>query len=167
MLQTTIDEVEQSFVSARNLNAALKTFLKREGTANPQAASFAKDFRAAAGSGKAPAIRAFLERHYPKRELFLVGVGRYAYPELVEATVSKIIDTHADTFNSTYERGEGQIAVTDAALFKKIVKEVDKLIEQSLAGAELPASNFMKNMLLASVFEPDVLGEVLKVLGSR
>ncbi len=167
MLQTTIDEVEQSFVAAKNLNAALKNFLKREGTSNPQAAAFAKDFRAAAGSGKAPAIRAFLERNYPKRELYCVGVARYAYPELVESTVSKIIDAHADTFNATYERGEGQISVKDAATFKKIVKEVDTLIEHGLSGTEAPSTNFMKNMLLASVFEPDVLAEVFKVLGGR
>lgn len=164
MLPTTIDEVEQSFAKAKNLNSALKNFLKREGTANPQAAAFAKDFRAVAGSGKSAAIRAFLERNYPKREIFFVGLARYAHPELVESTVGKIIDTHADAFNSTYERGEGDISIKDSAAFKKIVKDVEKLIDQGLASAELPSSNFMKNTLLASVFEPDVLGEVLKAL---
>ena len=167
MLPTTIDEIEQGFCKAKNLNSALKGFLKREGSANPQAASFAKDFRAAAGSGKAPAIRAFVERNYPKREIFFVGLARYAHPELVESVVGRIIDTHADAFNATYDRGENGIKVTDAATFKKIVKEVDSIIEQGLKGAELPPSNFMKSVLLASVFEPDVLGEALKVLGAR
>ncbi len=164
MLPTTIEEVEQSFLKAKNLNSALKNFLKREGTANPQAAAFAKDFRAAAGSAKAPAMRAFLERNYPKREIFFVGIARYAHPELVESTVGKIIDTHAEAFNATYERGEGGVTVKDAATFKKIVKSVDELIGQGLASAEVPQSNFMRNALLASVFEPEVLAEVLKVL---
>ncbi len=123
MLPTTIDEIEQGFCKAKNLNSALKGFLKREGSANPQAASFAKDFRAAAGSGKAPAIRAFVERNYPKREIFFVGLARYAHPELVESVVGRIIDTHADAFNATYDRGEDGIKVTDAATFKKIVKD--------------------------------------------
>jgi len=164
MLPTTIDEVEASFVKARNLNAALKSFLKREGTSNPQAATFAKDFRAATASGKQPALRAFLERNYPKREIFFVGIARYAHPEVIESTVSTIIDTHADNFNKTYEIGEDSIAIKDAATFKKIVKDVDTLIERGLTSAELPVTNFMKNALLASVFEPQVLTEVLKVL---
>ncbi len=165
MLPTTIDEVETSFSSARNLNAALKSFLKREGSANPQVAAFAKDFRAAASSGKAPAIRAFVERHFPKREILFTGIARYAHPEVFEATVSKIVDTHAGKFNATYTSGEGAITVTDAASFRKIVKDVEKLIEDGLASAGLPATNFMKNAMLASVFEPAVLTEVLKVLG--
>ena len=164
MLPTTIDEVEVSFSKARNLNAALKSFLKREGTSNPQAAAFAKDFRAATSTGKQAALRAFLERHYPKREIFFVGIARYAHPELIESTVGRIVDNHADTFNATYERGDSGITIKDAGTFKKIVKSVDKTIEESLTGSELPVTNFMKNALLASVFEPEVLSEVLKVL---
>lgn len=164
MLPTSTDEITACFAKAKNLNAALKGFLKREGTSNPQAASFAKDFRSAAGSGKEEAIRVFVERHYPKREVFFTGLARYAHPELVESVVATIIDTHADAFNSTYERGESGISVKDAATFKKIVKDVQQIIDKGLVSAELPTSNFMKNTLMASVFEVDVLGEVLKVV---
>ena len=164
MLPTSIDEITECFARARNLNAALKSFLKREGTSNPQAASFAKDFRSAAGSGKEEAIRVFVERHYPKREVFFTGLARYAHPEVVESVVGTIIDTHADRFNATYERGDEGISVKDDATFKKIVKDVNQIIEKGLVSAELPTSNFMKNTLLASVFEVDVLGEVLKVV---
>jgi hypothetical protein len=38
------------------------------------------------------------------------------------------------------------------------------MIEESLAGSELPNSNFLKKATLICVFEPDVLQEVLKVL---
>jgi hypothetical protein len=91
-------------------------------------------------------------------------LARYAHPELVESVVATIIDTHADAFNSTYERGESGISVKDAATFKKIVKDVQQIIDKGLVSAELPTSNFMKNTLMASVFEVDVLGEVLKVV---
>ena len=164
MLPTTIDEVEGGFTTAKNLNAALKSFLKREGSSNPQVASFAKEFRAVAASGKAPAIRAFVEHNYPKREIYFIGLARYAHPELIAATVETIINRFADEFNATYQQEETGISVNDAAAFKRIVKEVESVIEQGLSSAGLPVTNFMKNALLSSVFEVGVLDEVLKIV---
>jgi hypothetical protein len=38
------------------------------------------------------------------------------------------------------------------------------MIEEGLKTANAPASNFMRNAVMASVFEPEVLTEVLKVV---
>jgi hypothetical protein len=164
MFPTNIDEVESAFASASNLNAALKTFLKREGRGGPQIASFAKDFRNAVGTGRPAAVKFFIEQNYPKREVLFVGLIRYVFPEAVESVVTKIFDVYAEKFNATYSKSEDGLTVTDPAQFKEIAKAVVGLIEEGLRGAELPVSNFMRNSLLVCVFESDVLQEVFKQL---
>jgi ribosomal protein S17E len=164
MLQSTVDEVKEAFAAAKNLNAALKNLLKKEGSSSPQIVGFAKDFRNAASSGKSGPRDFFIEKHYPAKELFFMGAVRYAFPELVDATVGAIVEKFADQFNATYERNDDGIKVTNSAGFKKIAKEVHGIITSDLKAAELPTNNFMHNALLATVFEVDVFAEVMKVL---
>ncbi|MEN9845676.1 MAG: hypothetical protein RIS36_823 [Pseudomonadota bacterium] len=164
MLETTVDEVTTALAGAKNLNSALKTFLKREGTQTPQLATFAKEFRGVVSGGRPEPVRLFIEENYEKRPMYFLGLARYAYPELIETVVGRIIEQHADTFNTTYERAEQGIKVTDAQAFDSIVKSVAQMIDEGLTSSNVPASNFMRNAIMASVFEPDVLTEVLKVV---
>jgi hypothetical protein len=96
--------------------------------------------------------------------MYFLGLARYAYGDLVETIVGKIIEEHADTFNTTYERAEQGIKVSDAKTFGMIVKSVSQMIDDGLTTSGAPTSNFMRNAIMASVFEPDVLTEVLKVV---
>jgi hypothetical protein len=164
MLKSTVQEVQESFAAAKNLNSALKNLLKKESSGTPQIASFAKEFRAAAGSGKSGPRDLFIEKNYPEKELYFMGAIRYAFPELIESTVGSIIGKYADEFNATYEREEDKITVKDAAAFKKIVKAVHEIVKKDLTAAEVPNNPFMQNALLATVFEVDVLAEVMKVI---
>jgi hypothetical protein len=164
MLPTTVSDVQEAFGSAKNLNAALKNFLKRESRSGEQVASFAKDFRAAVSTGRAAAINAFIEKNYPRKEVYFLGVARYAFPELVESCVGRIIDQHAEAFNKTYERLEQGISIKDAKKFASIVREVHEIVKGDLQIAELPVNGFLENALLSSVFEIDVLTEVMNEL---
>ena len=164
MLDTTVDEVTTALTSAKNLNSALKSFLKREGTQTPQVAVFAKEFRVVVSSGRPEPVRLFIEQNYDKRPMYFLGLARYAYADLVETIVGKIIEQYADTFNTTYERAEQGIKVTDAKTFAVIVQSASQMIDDGLATSGAPTSNFMRNAIMASVFEPDVLTEVLKVV---
>lgn len=164
MLKTSIDEVESAFRSAKNLNAALKTFLKREGTqGGPTIETFAKGFRNAASAGKPEPIRRFIEANYPKRELHFMAVVRYAHPDVVESIIQKIFEKHAETFNSTYEKTEDSINVTDRKKFDSIITDVFSMIESELKTNEIEATNFMRNAILASIFDTEVLPEVMKL----
>ena len=164
MLETNVDEVASAFASAKNLNAALKSFLKREGNSTPHVATFAKEFRGVVSKGRPEPVRFFIEQNYPKRAVYFLGVARYAYPELMESAVGKIIERHAERFNTTYERTDSGLKVTNAAEFSKIVKDVMKMIDESITEAQIPASNFLRNAIMAGVFEPDVLEEVVPVV---
>jgi hypothetical protein len=164
MLPTTVSDVQETFGNAKNLNAALKNFMKRESRSGEQVVSFAKDFRSAVTTGKAPTINAFIEKNYPRKEVYFLGVARYAFPELVESCVGRIIDTYAESFNQTYERQEQGISIKDAKSFASIVREVHKMVKGDIQAAELPVNGFLENALLSSVFEIDVLTEVMKEL---
>lgn len=165
MLNPTVEEAKESFAAAKNLNAALKNLLKRESSGAPSVASFAKDFRAAVSSGKDAQRDLFIERNFETRRFFFIGAVRYAFPELVESTVATIVSKYADEFNATYERVEGEVTVTNAKRFQEIVGEVVAIISQDLKAADLPGNSFMKSALLATVFEIDVLNEVMKAVG--
>lgn len=164
MLPTTFSNVHDAFQGAKNLNAALKNFIKREGNNGGQVVSFAKDFRGVVSSGRAPAVQLFIEKNYPAKEFLFLGVARYAFPELVESSVGRIIEKYADDFNTTYERGEAGISVKNAAAFKKIAKDVLSIIREDIKAAGFGSNPFLENALLASVFEVEVLAEVMKVL---
>jgi hypothetical protein len=82
----------------------------------------------------------------------------------VDGCVGAIVEQYADDFNSTYERGEGGIKVTNPTRFQEIVKEVQEIIKRDVKAAKLPDNKFMRSALLATVFEFDVLQEVMKVL---
>lgn len=164
MLDTNVDEVTTALTSAKNLNAALKNFLKREGAQTPQVATFAKEFRGVVSRGRPEPVRLFIEQNYDKRPMYFLGVARYAFPEVIEAVVGEIIERHADQFNKTYEHAEQGIKVTDAKGFGTIVKDVSRMIDEGLKAADAPTSNFMRNAVMASVFEPAVLTEVLKIV---
>jgi len=165
MLNSSMDEVQAAFHAAKNANAAVKTFLKREARVGDPSERFAKDFRVAAASGKEAPINAFIEKNYPKHEVYFLALARYAHGEFIGTTVEKIFDKYAEEFNTTYERGDGAITVTNDARFKEIVLDVAGIVEKELSAAGLPTSNFMKKAVLICVFDPEVLKEVLKVLG--
>jgi hypothetical protein len=165
MLTPTVEEAKESFAAAKNLNAALKNLLKRESSGAPAVASFAKDFRAAVSSGKSVQRDLFIERNFENKRFFLIGAVRYAFPELVESTVGTIVTQYADDFNATYERIDGGVGVINAKRFEEIVNQVLAIIVKDIKAAEVPNNAFMQSALLSSVFELDVLNEVMKVVG--
>ena len=164
MLKSTVKDAQDAFAAARNLNAALKNLLKKESSNTPQIAAFAKDFRSAVMSGKSAPRDLFIERNYPAKEFYFLGAVRYACPEIVENTVGSNVNKYADDFNQTYERSDDGVKVVNTSRFAEIVKDVHLMVKNDLNAAELPVNNFMQNAILATVFEFDVLSEVMKVL---
>jgi hypothetical protein len=118
----------------------------------------------AASSGKSAQRDLFIERNFDSKQFFFIGSVRYAFPELVDSCVGAIVERYADDFNSTYDRGESGVTVTNPKRFQEVVKEVQEIIRRDVKAAELPDNNFMRSALLATVFEFDVLQEVMKVL---
>jgi len=164
MFPTTLEEAQGAYAAAKNLNAALKNFLKKEGRGGSQVVSFAKEFRNAVASGRPAAVSAFIEQNYTKRDPLFVGLIRYVHPQAVESIVLKVFETYAEDFNGTYSKGQDGVQVTDGNKFLEISKAVVSEIESGLVAAELPVSNFMKNSVMVCIFESDVLREVFAKL---
>ncbi len=166
MFSTSSQEVIDAFSRAKNLNAALKGFLKREGRAGAALVSFAKSFRQAVATGRPAALQNYITQHFPAQEGFFMGVLRYAFPQQCEELLGGVIERYADEFNATYAKSEAGVTVTNPQRFGEIVRAVLASFDAGLQQAELPNSNFMRNALLAMVFEPDVLREVFAVLNT-
>jgi len=164
MLDTNFEEVHISFKAAKNLNAALKTLLKRESKNGDPIEGFVKDFRPLVQSENEEKIKGFIEKNFAKREMYFYALARYAYPEFYTSVIEKIFNTYAEEFNATYKKVEQGIEVTNKPEFAKIVKTVGKLIDEQLKESEMPVTNFFKKSVMVCVFEADVLKEVVKVL---
>ena len=166
MLTTTPDEIEEGFKTAKNVNSALKNFLKKEAGSHESVTRFAKDFRTAVSAGRPAAVRAFIDQKHSNHGIHFLLVSRYAHATFIDAFVEKIVSTYGDRFNATYEATEDSITVTDKKTFASIVKEVAATIDTALSEAKLPVTNFMRNSVLICIFEQKVLKEVFDVLGN-
>jgi len=164
MLETTVDEINEAFAAAKNSNAAIKTFLKKEVKAGSPVERFAKNFKAAVATGKPATLRAFIENSFPQQERCFLVCARYAHAEAIASIVEQIFDKHADEFNATYEKVEAGIEIKDKSKFAAIVKSVSSMLDAGLKAASLPPSNFLKNAVLLCVFDDEVLKEVFSRL---
>lgn len=157
-------DVEAVLSSADNLNAALKTLLKREGKPGSSVESFVKTLRSIVARNRDGELLKYIEENYSVREVHFALLASYAFPAVRESVVGEVVEKHADEFNATYERTEGGISVVNHEKFQAIVKEVVVMVKAGLQRAGIPANDFSVYALLISIFEPDVLGEALTVL---
>ena len=164
MQEATLEEVQLAFNAAKNLNAALKTFIKREVRSGDPIERFAKDFRVAVGTGRATIVNSFIEKHYSKHEVYFLVLARYAFSDFISSVVEVIFEKYAQDFNATYENTKLGIRIINADKFASIATSVVKMVEESLVNSGLPQGNFLKKSTLLSIFEPDVFQEVAKVV---
>lgn len=162
MFEANVDDVVGAFLAAKNTNAAIKNFLKKEKPSASSIARLAKDFRNAASAGKPEALRSFIEDNLTDNEEIFLALARYAHIEFVSTTVEEIINKYADQFNNTYEKTESGVKITDKKTFTSIAKEVQSLVEDNLKKLGLPVNEFMKQSIIGYVFEDGVKEEVMR-----
>jgi hypothetical protein len=164
MLQTNSTEVVQALGSAKNLNAALKTFLKKQGNSAKAMEPFVKELRSVVQTEKSEMLTTFVERNLPRKEQYFVALVPFAFPEAVNGIVEQVISKYADAFNATYEKGAEGVEVLDHEKFGEIVSTVMTEVDTGLRAAGLEPSNFLRNALVATIFEPDLLPIVFQKL---
>ena len=163
-LETNIEDVTGAFLAAKNTNAALKNFLKKEKPSDDSVVRFVKNFRNEVSGGNADKLRAFVEGNLDDHKAEFLILARYAHPEFVATTAHQIIEKYADEFNATYEKDGSGVTIKDKSKFKTIVEKVADIVDESLKTAQLPNTNFMKYAVLLYVFEPEIQEQVLSTL---
>jgi hypothetical protein len=156
-------DVIESIRKAKNLNSAVKNFLKREVAGDAKAAQFAKDLRAAFEAKLPERGQAFIEKNLTAHEVHLLSIIRYAYAEGLAQIVEAVATQHADNFAKTYTPGTETISVTDKKNFEGILTQVVKSLSNELSTRQIPANNFMKNAVLVFLLEPQVFREAQKL----
>lgn len=164
MFNYTSDDIYTAFEAAPNLNSALKNFLKREIRKGDPAEKFVKSLRKLAGSGNAAAMKAFFEKSLPVYHQHILLLAGYANADAVNAISETVIEAHAETFNETYDTSEDGISIKDREGFESIVGNVDTMLSNGIKEHGLPESPFMKLVLVNSIFEDQVMAEVVPLL---
>jgi hypothetical protein len=161
MLPVTTQEIIESFKAAKNLNAAIKNFLKKETAADDKLIRFAKDFRTVTSMGMTNQAQMFIEKNMPTHQNNFMFLARYAHADLIGIVADKVFTDFADLFNATYTKAGSDIIVKNEIEFSNIVKKVHSFVAESIQAADRPSSNFMKNSFLTAIFEEDVLNNAL------
>ncbi|MCB0354300.1 MAG: hypothetical protein KDD64_12270 [Bdellovibrionales bacterium] len=160
MYHYELNEAADCLRSAKNINAALKSFLRHEVQKGDPSARFVKGLKSAATAPRKESLVEFLEKALPKYEPHLFLILRYAFQEEVEGILDQVITTHAEEFNKTYSSDGNTIEVVDRQGFEKIASHALSQISDQVNKSDLPKSNLMKNAVAFSLFERPVLREV-------
>jgi len=164
MSNITSTEVLQTFEGAKNINAAFKKFLKNDVANDPKNLKFIKSLKQVFVSKDAAVKESFLATHLPEYEPHMFVVGRYAYVDAVDSVTEEVITRFAEEFNTTYVKNEQAVEFKNEERFKQIVLEVMGIINQRFEEQTLPHSNFMKTIVLTSIFDADVLKLVVPIV---
>lgn len=161
MLPYSTEDAVSVLSKSQNLNAALKNYLKREVPNGDPAARFVKDFRAAIDSSNTARLQSYIEKARPQYDLPLIGICGYAHMETVGQIVTVIANKFADEFNSTYDSSGGTLKFKNQKRFDEIMKEALRMLDSELEKRDFRNSTFMKNAVLATIFEKAVLDYAL------
>ena len=164
MLTYSHDDIIATFRSAKNLNAAIKSFLKGEVTKGHPAERFAKSFRSAYDAQDEARLTNFIEKNLPQFEKELLLIANYAHADVIGRASDRIISTHAESFNETYARSDGEITVTDPSSFKKIINNAFTIIEEELGQTDVPDTPFLRNVFILTIFDEDLVDKVSDVV---
>jgi len=164
MFDYTIADVVRTLRMAKNLNSAVKHFLKHEIKPGDSAGKFAKELRDVVLSNNDLAIESFFKRYLPQYERHLLAIGGYAHWDFIGKLVEEIGESYADAFNQTYAVSESEFTMKNEKEFSCIAKQAVERVVAELKAREFGDSMFMKNIVLSSLFEPKVLERVQKVI---
>lgn len=161
MFNFSSDDIYKAFEAAPNVNAALKNFLKREVQKGDPVERFVKDLKKAFSNNNPTAIKVFIDKSLPDYNQHFLLLAGYANAEVVNEISESVISAHAEAFNETYDTDDSGITVTDRATFDTIIGDVVRIIDNGLKEHKMPESQFMKLVLVNSIFEDSVMKEVL------
>lgn len=166
MLKFNASEVVAAFEKAKNINSATKKFLKNDVGNDHKSEKFIKSLKVVLSGNNTENKESFVAKHLPEYETHLMVLSHYAFLEPIDKITEQVVVGHADAFNKTYDKAAKGIEIKDSAKFKEIVSKVVLLIQAGFKEADIPNSNFMKNVMLFSIFEKDVLEEVVPLVAS-
>lgn len=161
MLPYSAQDVLDTMHSCENINAAMKSFLKREVRKGDTLEKFTKNFRSILLSNSTDRQVQFIEKHLPQYEPAFFALARYALFETVDKITSRVIEKHAEAFNATFDSDGETIDVTNRPEFERIAAEAIAMFRSDLQGADVPDSNFMLLVLITSLFDQAVVPEVV------
>lgn len=167
MLEYSSDEVIAALSTCDNINAAVKSFLKRELKKGDPREKFTKDLRTVFQSNNTERQISFVEKHRERFEGVLLGITRYALYQPIDAITATIIEAHADPFNATYEVNDSEIEILNKEEFQQIARAALDGFRAGLAEHSLPVSNFMVNVLILTLFDDAVVPEIMQIAAAQ
>ncbi len=158
MFELTSEQAKHAFASAKNLNAALKHFLKKSELTNKEE-KFAKNFRVAVSAGK-NRVDFFIDNNFATQQKLFLKVSHFAFSELFSETIETIITKYGEEFNSTYSQNDNDVSILDESNFKRIIKEVKIILDEFFSKLNHPSEAFLKVSILTCIFDEALWGFV-------
>lgn len=160
MLIYTSKDVVEILKKSKNINSAIKSFLKKEVKKGDPAEKFAKSLKVVLLDGNFQRAISFIDANLAKFENHLFVIGQYAFSEFTSSVTDELIEKYADSFNETYKIEGGELEILNRADFSNIVKSSLKLIDDKFREFELPSSPFLKKLLIMAIFHQELHSEI-------
>ncbi|MCB0340218.1 MAG: hypothetical protein KDD53_11470 [Bdellovibrionales bacterium] len=164
MLEFKAQDAFECLSKAKNFNAAVKGFLKREVQGNADVGRFAKQVRDFVVKGREEPFVEFVKKQRQNAEWYLYALGSYAFFDFISEVSEAVFDEYAQEFNATYDIDNGAVSFKDKSKFESIARQALELIDTQLKGSEYPKSDFMRNVLLTSVFDRALMDPLTPVV---
>jgi lipid II:glycine glycyltransferase (peptidoglycan interpeptide bridge formation enzyme) len=165
MFNYTCKEAVEALECSKNINAALKKFLKQEIQNNDGSEKFVKLLKKALADGKSDRAERILENHLPEFEDYLFLMADFALPEITTQIAEQVVTKFAEQFNQSYEISDKTVTIKDQSTFERIAKEAVQEIDAQLSKEDIPGPAFMKNVLIYRIFDDVVIKEIAPVVG--
>ncbi len=149
-------------LGAKNLNAAIKKYLKTDALKGSSEEKFLKKLKSLQSLKNPDSFLNFIEKTEEDKLECLENLTRYAYSDLIDNLVEEIIEKHSEDFNKTYSAGVSEIKIEDEDSFVEIAKAVEKKIYTEIKNANIESADFMKDVISGSIYDGGILIEIRK-----
>jgi hypothetical protein len=164
MLTYSSDDVVQALGVSKNLNAALKSFLRREVKKGDPAEKFVKELRATLIDKDGRDPEKLLARYMPDLENHLIVIAAYAHHDFVNAISQEIVGEYGEAFNKTYTSNGETITITNRPEFERIIREVAKRLKERSETLGLTGNPFFLNVMLNTIFERPLMRDIVPLV---
>lgn len=158
-----VHELRELLLRAKNLNSAVKSYLKNEVEKREEEIRFLKAVRKVALPTQRKQLERFLEQYGEEYTLSLFILVRHAYFSLLSPVVQRVIDEYAEQFNATYVTEGEDVRVTDEATFSNIIQAAAGMLDEALQQAGLGGSKMLHKVFVHLLYDGAVVKEAMPV----
>jgi hypothetical protein len=152
-----LEELRTLILRSKNLNSAVKSYLKHEVEKQAKEIRFLKAIRKVSLPTQKKQLMHFLEQCTDEYAIALFILVRHAYFHVLSPVLEEVIREKAEVFNATYTSHGDEITIKDEKTFQSVVQEVSKMLDDALAKEGFGGSKMLHKIFMHLLYDAAVV----------